>query len=199
MRIGLTGGIASGKSTVSRYLRALGAVVIDADVLAREAIAPGTRGFNAVSEHFPNAIKDGQIDRRALAKTIFADPEKRRILENIVHPYVFREMDVRAGEAEKKGEIVILDIPLLFETCGDGFSDVVWVVHVDRTTQLDRLCRRDGLTFAEANQRIEAQMPLDSKAERADEVIDNSGSLAWTKYQIRRLWRKFRETSIDCP
>lgn len=191
--IGLTGGIASGKSTVSSCLRGLGAMVVDADVLAREAVAPGSEGLAAVVRAFGRDIlaADGSLDRRRLGDIVFADQEARQRLNSIVHPYVRRRMhdEIEAAAAAHLPAIV-LDVPLLFEGGLNKMCDEVWVVLADEAQQLQRLIARDNLDEAAARARIAAQWPLAAKAEQADVVIDNRGSLAVTEAQVRKEWAR---------
>ncbi len=195
--IGLTGGIASGKSLVSSFLRELGAVVIDADLIAREVVAPGQPALAMIVEAFgPGILRpDGSLDRKALGALVFADPDLRKKLEEITHPFIIariKEELARLAESCPDG-VVVLDAPLLFEAGLEGLVDEVWVVYVDAATQLARLMSRDGLTRAEAEQRLAAQIPLAEKARRADRVIDNSGTPEATRAQVNRLWRELQE------
>lgn len=182
IRVGLTGGIASGKSSVAQRLADYGAVVIDSDLLAREVVAPGTPGWSRITERFGSAViaTDGDgiesLDRPALGAIVFADPVARRDLEAIIHPAVRR----RAAELEAAAEpdaVVIQMIPLLVETGQAGAFDVCLVVDVDEATQLSRLLARDGLDLEQARQRIEAQASRAERVGLADLVIDNSGDL----------------------
>lgn len=188
VRVGLTGGIASGKSAVVDELAARGAVVIDADVLAREVVEPGTEALAAIVERFGDQVlSDGQLDRPRLGRLVFADPEARRDLEQIIHPAVRR----RAAELEAAaapGSVVVHVIPLLVETGqGDDF-DVVVVVDVDAATQLARLQTRNGFGVEEAEARIRAQAGRDERLAVADAVLDNRGDLDQLRSQIDDLW-----------
>lgn len=191
--IGLTGGIASGKSTVSAYLRRLGATVVDADVLAREAVAPGSDGLAAVVAQFGDDMltPDGALDRRRLGEVIFNDAEARKRLNAIVHPYVRRRMQEEIAAAAAAGRsAVVLDIPLLFEGGLNEMCDEVWVVLADVAQQRARLQARDGFDAAAADARIAAQWPLAEKAKLATVVIDNRGTIAETEAQVRREWER---------
>ncbi|MFO7172265.1 MAG: dephospho-CoA kinase [Bacillota bacterium] len=193
LRIGLTGGIASGKSTVSRMLRDLGAPVIDADAIVHALQEPGGPAYGPIVEAFgPSVVgPDGRLDRRALARRVFADPDCRRRLEAIVHPLVAAEMERQLLAYARAGRpAAVLDIPLLFEAGLDRQVDQIWVVYVDPETQLRRLQERDGLTEAEARQRLAAQWPLDEKVARAHVVIDNRGDLAATRAQVEAAWAR---------
>lgn len=189
--IGLTGGIASGKSTVGRMLRDLGAPVFDADALVREVQEPGEPVFAAIVAEFgPEVVgPDGRLDRKALGARVFADAEQRRRLERIVHPAVRERMWARIAVARDRGEpAAVIDSPLLIEAGLHQQMDQVWVVYVDDDTQLRRLMERDGYTAAEAQQRIAAQMPLAEKVRLAHVVIDNRGSLESTRAQVAAAW-----------
>ena len=189
VRVGLTGGIASGKSLVADELAARGAVVIDADVLAREVVEPGTDGLAAVVERFGNGVlHSGRLDRARLGQIVFADAEARRDLERIVHPAV------RARAAELEGAappdaVVVHVIPLLVETGQQDQFDCVVVVDVDPAIQLARLVARDGLNVADAQARLVAQASREERRAVADVVIDNGGNVTDLKTQIGPLWQ----------
>lgn len=191
--IGLTGGIASGKSTVSQYLRELGAPVIDADAIVHELQQPGTPVTAAIAREFgPGVIRpDGSLDRAALGAIIFADASRRKALEAIVHPAVRERMwsEVERYRAEGR-PAVILDVPLLIESKIHRTVDRVWVVYIDRELQMERLIDRDGLTPEQAGQRISAQMSLDEKRQYADLIIDNRGTREQTRSQVEQAWRE---------
>ncbi len=195
--IGLTGGIATGKSTVSQYLRSLGACVLDADAYARTVIAPGTAGFEQVAAAFPEVVDGDSLDRKRLASIIFSDAERKGQLEAIIHPLVIAQLQHDGERLEKHGCTVVADVPLLFESGCQTFLTPIWVVYVDPQTQLHRLRERDGLTAEEAQRRIASQWPLDKKVALADAVIDNSGSLDRTYAQIRGLWRDICENRLN--
>jgi dephospho-CoA kinase len=190
IRIGLTGGIASGKSLVAEELAELGAVVIDADVLAREVVEPGTPGLAAVVARFgASVLTDGRLDRSRLGALIFADPAARRDLERIIHPAV----RARAAELERAASdasVVVHVIPLLVETGQASDFDRVVVVDVDPVTQRARLLQRDGFTEVEADRRIAAQATREQRLAAADVVLDNSGSITQLKSRIRQLWEE---------
>jgi len=183
MRVGLTGGVASGKSTVSALLRELGAVVIDADALAREVVAPGTPGLAAVVDEFgPDVLaSDGSLDRAALGALVFADDDRRRALEAIVHPRV----RARAAELEAQAgpdALVVHDIPLLVETGQAESFDAVLVVDVPPEVQVERMTRERGWTSSDAQARIAAQASRAQRVAAATYVIDNTG----TRDDLRR-------------
>ncbi len=190
LRVGLTGGIGSGKSEVSRRLRTLGALVIDSDVLAREAVLPGTDALAAVVEEFgPEVLnRDGALDRAALAERVFGDASARRRLEQIIHPWV-RERSAQLEAAAPAGAVVVHDIPLLVETGQDGDFDVVVVVDVAEDEQRRRLMASRGLGADEAQARISAQSPRSERLAVADVVIDNSGPVADLDDAAAHLWQ----------
>lgn len=189
--IGLTGGIASGKSAVGERLRLLGAVVLDADQLSREVVEPHTPGWERIREHFPEVIEDnGLINRGKLGQIIFADAKKRKVLEGIIHPEVLLRLKARAQKAEAQGKIVFAEVPLLFEVGWEKWMEAVWVVYVRPEVQLERLMKRTGLSSQAARERIASQWPLDEKVKRAQVVIDNNRSLAETWQQVDALWKE---------
>jgi dephospho-CoA kinase len=191
--IGLTGGIASGKSTVSTVLRELGAPVVDADAIVHELQAPGMPVTLAIAREFgPEVIRsDGSLDRAALGRIIFADPTMRHRLEAIVHPAVGERMWAEVERCRQEGRpAVVLDVPLLIEGGSHLRCDRVWLVYVDRETQLARLIARDGLTAEAARQRLAAQMDLEEKRRFADLVIDNRGTPAETRVAVVEAWRE---------
>jgi dephospho-CoA kinase len=192
--VGLTGGIATGKSTVARLLAEFGARIIDADALAREVVDRGHPAFDAVVARFGAAIlkSDGTIDRDRLAARVFADPEEKAALERIVHPAVAEAMAARLADIEAADPhgVVVLDVPLLFEAKMDAGLALVVVVYAPEAKQMERLTRRNGLSRDDAQARIRAQMPMAEKRRRADVVIDNSGSLDATRSQTEALWRR---------
>ena len=187
--VGLTGGIGSGKSTAARMLAERGAVVLDADTFAREAIARGTPGFDRVVLLFgPDVVgRDGDLDRGRIATEVFADPERRRALEAIVHPEVRLRIAQAVAEHAETSEVVILNSPLLIETDGDRDCQVVVVVSATPQTQIARLVAR-GMDEADARARLAAQLPLARKVERADVVLDNEGTPSQLEEQVERLW-----------
>jgi len=189
LRVGLTGGIATGKSyCLDRFAR-LGAKTIDADVLARDAVAAGSPGLDAVIMRFGREVvgPDGQLDRPALGRIVFDDAEARRDLEAIVHPVVHAGISRWLASLSDGKTIAIADIPLLFETDRDRDFDAVIVIACTADRQLARL-RERRLSTDEAHRRIAAQMPLEEKTRRADYVIDTSGTFADTDTQIDQVW-----------
>ena len=193
--IGLTGGIASGKSTFAAALRALGAPVIDADQLARAAVARDTPGLAAVVAAFGAGVlaPDGELDRKRMAAIVFADPAARSRLEAAVHPAVralFRAERARLAAAGH--DLVVYDVPLLYEAKVEGEVDLVVVVWAPRSSQIARLAARDGLRPEEAEARLAAQLSIDEKAARADAVVVNDGDPAALAEKARRLLADLR-------
>ncbi|MGH7390934.1 MAG: dephospho-CoA kinase [Candidatus Rokuibacteriota bacterium] len=191
---GLTGGIATGKSTVTATLRALGAVVIDADVLAREVVEPGEPALAEIAGEFgPGVLQpDGRLDRKALGAVVFADAGQRRRLEAITHPRIRDRFQRRLAELEARAfrGVVVFDAPVMIESGNDKNMDRLVVVVTDEATQVARLMARDGVSREEALGRIGSQMPVAEKAKLADHVIDNSGDRAETEAQVRRLYER---------
>ena len=190
-RIGLTGGIASGKSAVAELLRAKGAVIVDADVLAREVVEPGTPALAAIVDRFGRGVllPDGRLDRARLGQLVFSDADARADLNAIVHPAVRR----RAAELEADapaGSVVVHAIPLLVETGQAASFDMVVVVDADPTIQVDRLRARNGLSRADAEARLAAQASREERLRAADVVIDNSGTRDALEAQVDELWLK---------
>jgi dephospho-CoA kinase len=197
LRVALTGGIATGKSHCLRRIAAQGVPTIDSDVLAREAVRPGTPGLRAVVARFGNAIVDpgGELDRAALGRVVFADLKARRDLEAIVHPEVFR--GIETWFARLQGEplpprLAVADVPLLFETGYQDRFDRVIVAFCEPDEALRRLMKRDGLSQDEARQRVATQLPIDLKRARADYVIDTSGTTADTDRQVDEVIARLR-------
>jgi dephospho-CoA kinase len=189
-RVALTGGIATGKSHVRAELERLGALTIDADVLAREAVAVGTPGLAAVVARFGRDIVDaaGALDRRRLAALVFSDPAARRDLEAIVHPIVRVRTDAWFETVDPRNAFAVADIPLLYETGREHEFDEVILTACDPQTQVRRVMSRDSITEQEARQRIAAQLPTEEKVRRADHVITTDGSFDETNSQVRRVF-----------
>jgi dephospho-CoA kinase len=196
--VGLTGGIGSGKSTVARLLEERGAVVFDADVLARTAVEPGTPGHDAVVERFgPNVLlPGGALDREALASLVFADPAARRDLEAIVHPEVRRLFAEGCERYAGADTVVVFSAPLLVETGMHTAFGVLIVVSAPVERQIERLMRDRGMSEAAIRARIDAQLPLEDKAAVADVIIDNEGSLEDLEGQVDRVWTGLRERAM---
>jgi dephospho-CoA kinase len=192
--IGLTGGIASGKSTVSVMLEKIGIPIIDADKIAREVVEIGQGAYNQIVAEFGTEIllKNSELDRAKLGAIIFNDEEKRKKLNSIVHPAVREQMNERKNRYIQAGEkVVVLDIPLLFEGNLQSLVDKVLLVYVDQDTQIERLMKRNVFTYDEAISRIHSQMSLEQKVNLSDEVINNNGSLEETKEMLMRIMVKW--------
>ena len=196
LTVGLTGGIGSGKSEVSRRLRDLGAVVIDADAVAREVVEPGTPGLAAVVKEFGDGVllADETLDREGLGRIVFGDPAKLAALNAIVHPLVGERIGAMIADVERGSPdaIVVYDVPLLVENhLQDGY-DVVLVVAAGVETQLHRLVEQRGMSREDAQARIAAQAPLSAKLAVADIVIDNDGELAALDARVKEVWADLR-------
>ncbi|HEX9813475.1 MAG TPA: dephospho-CoA kinase [Myxococcota bacterium] len=199
--LGLSGGIATGKSTVARFLGALGATVIDADAIVHELQAPGAPLLAEIAEAFGSGLIDpeGGLDRDALGAIVFPDPAARKRLEAIVHPKVIATMADRVINAQMTGTpLIVVDIPLLFERSEGATNreptpsfDATVLVYAPEQLQIERLMDRDGCDRESALQRIRAQLPIESKKAMADVVIDNSGSLEETRRQTQMLFERF--------
>ena len=194
--VGLTGNIASGKSTVAQLLSERGATIIDADVLARRAVERGTRAFDAIVKRWGTSVlaPDGDLDRAALRRAVFGNPKELEALNDIVHPEVERLRDERIREARSRGDrIVVCDIPLLFEKkMADGFERII-LVDAPRPLRLERLVNDRGLRETEAMDMIAAQMPAELKRARADFVIDNGTTLTQLEQRVSEVWASLRQ------
>ena len=194
LRVGLTGGIATGKSYVARRLQAAGIPVVDADLLARAAVAPGTPGFRAVVARFGPGVVDGagRLDRARLAEIVFSDAGARRALEAIVHPQVRAAIDDFWAALPADTPFAVADIPLLFETGRPGDFDAVIVASCPQDMQIERIMQRDGATRAQAERRLAAQWPIDAKVRSADYVIDTSSTFEATDAAVDAVIRALR-------
>ena len=196
LNVGLTGGIASGKSTVARMLVEKGAVLIDFDELTREVEEPDRPEWREIVRHFGEAVllPDRRIDRGKLGEIVFADPVKRRMLNDIVHPAVFAEWRSRLTEIKRRqpDAVVLSDIPLLIEAGLEKMVDLVLLVCIPPEEQIRRLMARNGFSREEAERRISAQMPIVQKISRADRVIRNEGSIEETAREVERIWEELR-------
>lgn len=204
MLIGLTGGIASGKSTVSSYLKELGASIIDADLIARAVLEKGQEGYKQVVDLFGDAIlenKTKEINRSRLATIIFNNNQMKKKLEGITHPIIIKEIFKKIEEYQEDSRIIILDAPLLFEVGLDKDVDLTLLVYIDRDTQLKRLIKRDKLSKEEAEKRIDSQLSLEKKRQMAEIIIDNSQGKTELKLQVEDFWRDINENkknSFNC-
>jgi dephospho-CoA kinase len=196
---GLTGGIATGKSTVAAIFEEAGARLIDADRIAREAVRKDAPAYREIVAHFgPEVLREnGELDRKRLAAVIFGDPDEQRALERIVHPRVRQAIDLGIEQLRRQAPdaLLIVDIPLLFEAGMQHGLDAVIVVYAPEDLQAERLMARDGLTRPEAVARIRAQMPIESKRALATYLIDNSGSMARTRAETLEVYRRLTSTA----
>ena len=195
IKIGLTGGIASGKSVVTQYLRDMGAPVFDADAASRRAVAKGTPGLQQVLQVLGSeyATPDGNLDRPRVAAKVFHDQAARKKLEAVIHKIVWQEATAFMKQASAQGSrVVFLDVPLLIECGSQDQVDQVWLVSLPREEQVRRAMLRDGTSAAQVEARIGTQLSLETKKKFADLVIDNSGSLGNTKKQVAAAWEKLQ-------
>lgn len=192
--IGLTGGIAAGKSFVSQTLRELGARIIDADAVARELVYPQSPAWQEIVRCFGNEIvrEDGSLKRKELGQIIFRDPQKRAALNQIMHPKIRARIveEINQYRAQKDVPLLVVDAPLLLETGLAELVDEVWLVEIPEELQISRLRARDGLSEEEARQRLQAQMTLAEKRKYAHRIIDNSGGMVETNRRIQILWQQ---------
>jgi dephospho-CoA kinase len=196
LRVGLTGSIAVGKSFVSGVLAGLGCHVVDADALAREVVEPGTEGLRRIVEAFgPRALReDGTLDRAALSSVIFADEEKRALMNSILHPIIMSEQDalLNAWEQQDPRGVGIVDAALLIESGGFRRFDKIVVVHCRPEVQLERLMRRNALSREDALARIKAQLPQEEKLKHADFAVDTSGDFDETRARVLEVYEELR-------
>lgn len=191
-RIGLTGGVGSGKSTVSSYMKELGIPVIDGDKLAREAALPGSRTMDEIRRSFGRSVfnADGTLNRARMGEVVFTNDEKREKLNSIIHPYIWNRTEQKLIEEQDKGHnIVVLDMPLLLELSWQLRVEEVWIVRVPLEIQIQRVMARDGFTRQQVLERIHKQMPTGNKLNYATVVIDNSHSVEDTRKQVRQALR----------
>ncbi len=198
---GLTGGIATGKSTVTALFASFGAAVIDADRIAREVVARGSPAWEKIVEHFGTGVlrPDGELDRERLGGVIFSDAVQKDVLNRIVHPEVFREMDRRIRELGEgnRARVVICDVPLLIETGAHQDFEEVILVYVPEPLQIRRLMERDGISRDEALRKVRSQMSIDEKRAYATIVIDNSASREETAKEVQRAYRYLEECASE--
>lgn len=196
-KLGLTGGIATGKTTISNYLKSIDIPVLDADEYARKIVEPGTPGLAAITNTFGEQVlrADGSLNRKLLGQIVFNDSSARQTLNDITHPRIQQMMaDELHRLAEQQIPLVILDIPLLLENKNVAGADAVMVVTIPESLQLTRLMQRNNLTEKEAQSRISSQMPLVEKEKLADFVIDNSGTISSTQKQVEKVIQKIRQS-----
>lgn len=191
MVIGLTGGIASGKSTVSAKLKELGAVVIDADLLARDVVRKGEMAYNRIVQCFGADIllPNGEINRKKLGSIVFSDKEKLALLNSITHPEIINRIKKRIRELKAEGiKVIVLDAAILIEMGLHKYVDSVWVVTVDRDTQIKRLIERDKFDYREAENRINSQFSNEVRKKYADVIIDNNRPIEEVRKRLEELW-----------
>ena len=196
-KLGLTGGIATGKTTISNYLKSIDIPVLDADEYARKVVEPGTPGLAEITNTFGEQVlrADGSLNRKLLGQIVFNDSSARQTLNDITHPRIQQMMaDELHRLAEQQIPLVILDIPLLLENKNVAGADAVMVVTIPESLQLTRLMQRNNLTEKEAQSRISSQMPLVEKEKLADFVIDNSGTISSTQKQVEKVIQKIRQS-----
>jgi len=197
--VGLTGGVATGKSTVAKMFKRCGAILIDADQLARDVVEPGKPAWRAIVKQFGKTVlnQNRSLDRQALGSIVFHNPKKRRQLERIIHPRVAREQQriVRRIAKRKPHTVVIYEVPLLFEAGVDKRVDKIIVVTAGRETQIARLKKRNGISRAEAIRRIRSQMPLAKKRRRADDVLDGTTLRKTLVKQVSHVFKKLQPLS----
>jgi dephospho-CoA kinase len=194
--IGLTGGIGSGKSTVSQFLAELGAMIINADKIGHEAFQPGTEAWQEVVAAFGNQIvsPNGEIDREKLGKIVFSNPQARAQLNRIMHPRIYERVKTQLEEYKRQGAgVVVLEAPLLLEAGWASLVDEVWVTTASQTTILERLRERTGLSEKEALARIHAQLPAEEQVKHADIVIDTDCDLDELKAKVNKLWQRLQK------
>lgn len=196
--VGLTGGVASGKSTVSSILLDKGFEVIDADIISREVVEDGKPALEEIAKYFGEKIlnDDKSLNRRELGDLVFSNKELLQVLNHIIHPYIFKELAYQLKKACYRNDIVFIDIPLLIESYDKFLKegiifDEVWLVYVDEETQLSRLMSRSNLNKKQATDRIKAQMPLDEKKEKATRIIDNNGDLTQLNKYMEEILSEF--------
>ncbi len=195
--IGLTGGISTGKSTVSKIIMEKGYPLIDADKIAREVVEINKPAYIKIVDEFGEYIllDDKSIDRKALGKIIFSNKEYREKLNNIIHPYIFEAIKLKIDELSPKRKVVFLDIPLLFEQYDlwqeyNITFDEIWLVYLDKDTQIERLMKRDGISKEEALIKIESQMDIEYKKTRSSKTIDNAGDIEHLRKQVDKLLKR---------
>jgi len=197
--IGLTGGIASGKSTISSFLQELGAVIIDADALARQVVKPGKKAWLQIRKHFGSQIikEDQTIDRKKLAEIVFNNPGERKVLNAIIHPEVIKMTRdlIKKYKQNTTIPLIVVDAPLLIEAGMTTVVDEVWVINVDEEKQIERIMKRDKISRQKALSRISSQMPTREKLKYADRIINTNVSLEETFKQLKQIW----DDIIDVP
>jgi dephospho-CoA kinase len=193
--LGVTGGIASGKTVVAAMLEDLGAVLIDLDVIAREVVLPGKPAWREIVAFFGKAflLEDGTLDRKKLSRAVFQDPEKREELEGFTHPYIFEELRNQVHNVTAKDPIIEVVVPLLIEKNLQSSFDKILVVYVPPKLQMKRLMERDGISEEEAANMLKAQLPIDEKVSHGDFVVHNGGSMGDTRREVEEIWAALKK------
>lgn len=199
--LGVTGGIATGKTVVANVLQELGAGLIDLDLIARRVVEPGTPGLREIIDYFGNEVlqEDGTLDRKRLSKIVFEDADKRKRLEKATHPFIFEELLREVNDITEKDQEAIIQVvvPLLIEKNAQSLFDRIVVVYIPQGLQVERLTKRDGISKQEAANMLKAQLPIDDKLEHADFVVNNEGSLEETRRQVEEIWQALRKIQSD--
>lgn len=195
--LGVTGGIASGKSTVSQILKELGAPLVDLDVIARQVVEPGTTTLANIVDYFGKQVlcENGSLDRKNLSNIIFRDTEKRKKLESFIHPPIFEEFFKKVHEIAKKrpNAIIQVSVPLLIEQNLQFIFDKIVVVYISREQQVERLALRDGISRADASNMLNSQLPIEEKVGYADFIINNENSVEETRRQVEEMWQELKK------
>jgi len=195
IKIGLTGGIGSGKSSVAKLVQQQGIPIIDADQISHRLLENDGEAYDQVRLMFGAGVVNshGEIDRRALGELVFSDASARRSLEDLLHPLIIKQIQAEVVEKAAQGaNLLVIEMPLLFEAKLQKMFDLIWVVNINQEQQLERLRMRDGLTEIEAKRRINTQLPLDMKVKKADVVIENQGNLSELAAQVNALLSKYK-------
>jgi dephospho-CoA kinase len=192
LKVGLTGGIASGKSTVSKYLKELGALIIDADKIAHSLMKPEKKLWQRVVEEFGEKIllDNNTIDRKKLGEIIFNNSKAKARLDEITHPIIIAKIEEEMEQLSQENDILIVDVPLLIEADMIDLFDEIWLVYVDQNVQVQRLMDRDKIDYQKAISKINSQMPLEEKKRYADRIISNNGTEEELKAEVMRVWQK---------
>lgn len=191
MVIGLTGGIASGKSTISSILKELGAYIVDADIIARSVVQKGEKAYNEIVQHFGRKIlmANGEINRKKLGHIVFSDSEKLKLLNQITHPEIIGRIKDKVEEYKDIGaKVIVIDAAILIEVGLEWYCDSIWLVSVDKETQIRRLMERDKFAYSDALNRINSQYTNERKSQFADVIIDNNKPIEEVKKKVKELW-----------